>query len=226
MNKIAISGKIASGKTTVSDYISNNYGHIQIRSAEYLKKLCMDIAIGNKKSQILTGKLKTIYSEAYETVQFIAINEEESRLIWNRLKPLMKEFNDVLDTSKKTDRVRSMLQIVANDLIDNVRQTIWIDSLIKGVGDKLETSPLFVHDDLRYPFEALALRNAGFTLIRLDISKEEQLKRVGELYPDLNLKRLNHKGETALDKHGFDYVISSNQPLEDMLTEINTIIRK
>ena len=39
-SKVSISGKMTSGKTTMSDRLNREHGYKQIRSAQYLKELC------------------------------------------------------------------------------------------------------------------------------------------------------------------------------------------
>lgn len=41
--KIALTGKIASGKNTVADYLTENYGHIQFSFADEVKRLAIQL---------------------------------------------------------------------------------------------------------------------------------------------------------------------------------------
>lgn len=229
VNRIAISGKICSGKTTVSDYLKDNYGFTQIRSAEFLKKICSTMAKINLLSSVSSANqtaTASLYNILDNYIRYISKNDIEYNKVKEEITRLHKEFSHIKDASKKTDDVREMLQVVANELIEKVRQDIWVSSTIKYMKELELTEGVtkFVHDDMRYPFEYDALRKEGFVLIRLNISKEIQLKRIKKLYGKIKPERLEHISETALDRALFDYEISSDQPLPDMLLEIKKII--
>lgn len=226
-NKIAVSGKIASGKTTVSDYLKEKFGYVQIRSAEYLKKICSDMAKLNlMESMDPTISTDLIEKKLNENIEFISKDRNEYIKLKDRLEELRHDFSHVRSTDKKTDDVREMLQVVANVILNEIRQDIWVGASIKQMKSlKLEMGhEKFVHDDLRYPFEFTALRKEGFVICRMDITEETQAKRIKKIYGNINPERLTHISETGLDNHIFDYNFSTEQPLDKMLTEIKNTI--
>ena len=230
VNRIAISGKICSGKTTVSNYLRDEYGFTQIRSAEFLKKICSTMANINLILSMSSERrfvVDSLYKVLDNHIRYISKDDSEYNKITEEMTRLHKEFSHIKNTSKKTDDVREMLQVVANELINKVREDIWISSTIKYMKELETTKGItkFAHDDMRYPFEYDALRKEGFVLIRLNISKETQLKRVKKLYGEVRPERLEHISETALDRGLFDYEINSDQPLPYMLAEIKKIIQ-
>jgi dephospho-CoA kinase len=226
-NKVSISGKISSGKTTVSDYLKEEMGYTQIRSAGYLKKLCSAMASKNLIMDVSgVTSTKMFDDEITEIIDFLSNGAEEKKKLKSLVNELLVEYSDVTSIAKKTDRVREMLQVVANRAINDIRQTIWVDACMKEMKElsKILDTKLFIHDDLRYPHEYETLRREGFVLIRLDITEEEQKKRVKRLYGDIEGSRLTHISEIALDRHVFDYNVDATQPLEDMLQEILDIV--
>lgn len=225
-NKIAISGKIASGKTTVSDYLHDELGYVQIRSAEYLKRICKDMAKLNLlESSEANINTSIIEKSLNKDINFISNSKEEEELIRYKIDELRTRFSHVKSTDRKTDDVREMLQIVANVLLNEVRQDIWVGSAIKTMKSlQKEGLHKFVHDDIRYPFEFSALRKEGFVLFRMDITEVTQSKRIKKIYGDIAPERLTHISEIALDRHVFDYNFSSEIPLDDMLNEIKETV--
>ena len=165
--KIAFSGKIASGKSTTSLFISENI------------KKC-------------------------EIVGFA-----------NRLKELTYElFNS--DPNKKD---RKLLQDFGLK-IREVDPNAWVNALDKKIKDKENV----IVDDLRFPNEFIYLKNKGFILIRLNISPEEQIKRIKLKYPENweeHIQRINDKSETVLDNYNFDYNFCS-----DDTEKLNKIIKE
>lgn len=219
---ISVSGKIASGKTTVADYIKEQYGFTQIRSAKYLKELCALIA--NKNLFLLAGfPTQIIDQKIAELLRYISISEEEYQHLLLKTDEYVEMYHDITDTSKKTNEVRSMLQDVAYKIKEEVRQSIWIDSCLKDMYEM--DGENFIHDDLRYPFEHEKLRQHGFILIRLDIDEATQAKRVKKLYGNIDKERFSHISETALDGYEFDYRIDASLPLEEVLRQVDEIIK-
>lgn len=82
-----------------------------------------------------------------------------------------------------------------------------------------------VISDVRYDDEADLLKDIGFTLIRLVVNRKMQLERLKKRAEKLDLIRLEHNSETALDKYGeFDYVIDANGSLDELCEQIDAII--
>lgn len=226
-NKIAISGKMTSGKTTVSDFLINSYDYSPIRSAEYLKNICHDLATINMVESVNSPHF--IINSAREflkiNTKFISKDDQEYEKLIKELEELRQQFSHVKDTTKKTNDVREMLQVVAKTISENVREDIWIQSSLKKMNSLLkEGKTKIVHDDLRYQFEFDELRRQGFVLIRLEVSPEVQAKRIKTLYGKIEPELINHISEMDLDYKDFDYTINADQPLIDMLEEIKNII--
>lgn len=226
-NRIAISGKMASGKTTVSNFLIDSFGYIPIRSAEYLKKICNDLAILNMVESVNSPYfvINSVRESLKMNTKFIAKDEQEKEKLLKEFETLRQQFSHVKDISKKTDDVREMLQVVANVISTNIREDIWVESSMKTM-DKLnqDSKMKIVHDDLRYQFEFDRLRKAGFVILRLEVSEKVQKKRVKTLYGKIAPERYDHISETDLDNSKFDYVIDADQPLINMLDEIKQLI--
>ena len=99
---------------------------------------------------------------------------------------------------------------------------IWIKYLLKE-SEKYEN---VVVDDLRFPNEYKYLKEHGFTIIRLNISREQQLERIKILYDDweVHSSKNNDESEVALDSCNFDYCIDTPKSLDDLKQILVSII--
>jgi len=91
---------------------------------------------------------------------------------------------------------RSLLVQIGGHMreIDN---NVWADYLMKTMRNKENC----VIDDLRYQNELDNCLQNGFKIIKLIISKEEQIKRIKKLYPknfNDHIKNLNHISEEQI----------------------------
>ena len=160
--KIAIHGKMCSGKTTTSNFIIDYYKNKGI----ILKK----VAFADK-----------VYELAY-------------------------------DLFNMKDKDRKLLQSIGTKMreIDN---DVWINYVLNNNKDNI------IIDDARYINELKALKENGFIIIKLDLEKDIQLKRLKECYPDTyinHIKNLNHESENnsdLLDDSFFDIVLKSNNEI-------------
>lgn len=172
--KIAISGKMCSGKSTVTEHIIQKYKNEGIE----LKKLSFADPIKNV---------------AYE---------------W---------FNMSKDPEKKD---RHLLQTIGRKMRE-IDVNVWVNAFINH-SSKFEN---VICDDVRFPNEVEALKNAGFIILRLDIDKETQILRLKKTYKNFekHLQKLDDISEIALDEYRkFDYIIDNNSiSLNKLLHDIN-----
>ena len=95
-----------------------------------------------------------------------------------------------------TIKDRDLLIQIGNKMRE-IDPQVWIKYLLR----EAENTEKVVVDDLRYPNEYIALRNAGFKIIYLNISNEEQLLRLQKTYPSTwqeHVKQKEHFTETQL----------------------------
>lgn len=85
---------------------------------------------------------------------------------------------------------REALQIVGTDAIRKLDPLAWIRLLVEKVGD---TRNCFI-DDCRFPNEYYALRQLGFTFVRLDAYPQTLHRR----RPTLTEAQANHESEQAI----------------------------
>ena len=90
-----------------------------------------------------------------------------------------------------------------------IDEYVWINYLIFS----MDGEDRVIIDDVRYPNELQALRERGFTIIKLTVDKETQINRLMETYPNTyvqHIDRLNHESESYVDKMDVDYIIKSD----------------
>jgi len=118
---------------------------------------------------------------------------------------------------------RQLLQSIGTKMRE-IDPDIWA----KSTTQRSQNHKFVIIDDLRFPNELHYLKLNNFIIIRLNISKEEQIKRLKETYPDTyhqHIKNLNHQSETSLDtvsNDKFDIVfnINDNTNSETIFKEI------
>lgn len=117
---------------------------------------------------------------------------------------------------------RKLIQDFAEKMkeLDN---NIWIKQLDKEIKDKTH----IVIDDLRFENEYKYLKKNNYYIIKLVIDKNQQIKRIEDLYKDKaheHLKRLEHISECNIDKLNADLTINTADV--DIKTILETIIHQ
>jgi adenylate kinase family enzyme len=175
--RIAILGKMCSGKTTTSnfiiDYLKNNE-NIIIKKVSFATK---------------------VYDIAY----------------------------DLFDMKIKN---RELLQSIGTKMRE-IDEDIWIKYVLKNNKNNI------IIDDLRYPNELEALKRENFIIIKLELDKDTQLKRLKKCYPDTyqnHINNMNHESESlmdTMDNSEFDFILKSDDNiLVNLIKCINEIILK
>lgn len=193
---IAISGKMASGKTTIAEIIEKESGHEKLAIAYKLKKIA---SLHTKEN--LNGDLSKL-----------------ARLLTNEVKDLIKDgdcskfgfmvtmiASIFFDHEPKEGKNRPLLQQLGHDM-HIFGDDIWLDYLLTYRAPLYES---IVIDDMRYPIELDRVRQNGFLTVRLEVNPEEQRRRLLELYGEVNEDWLVHPGETLLDNARFDLTINT-----------------
>lgn len=88
-----------------------------------------------------------------------------------------------------------------------IEPNVWINYALRDIEDKS-----IIIDDLRFPNEYVRLRSEGFVLIRINIDKELQLKRIKKTYPnewEQHVENSNNPSEVSLDNYEFDHYINT-----------------
>ena len=153
MVKLAISGKIASGKTTFAANICENEEFVKLSFASPIYDIARD---------------------------YFGMTTKDRALL-----------NQIGESCRAID------------------PHVWIKAFIKKAEELEAEGKSVVCDDLRTEDEHKALRDAGWFLVRLNVSEKEQERRIIDCYPKTykeHLDRRNVFTEVALD-HMYDWDI-------------------
>ena len=110
---------------------------------------------------------------------------------------------------------RKFLQFIGTEWGRETNPNIWVELALKKC---CNTSNNFYCSDVRFLNEFEALRNNGWTLIKL--VRDEDILRIGN-------GNTNHVSETQLDllpDGKWDYIIDNNGTLEDLYVKLDKIV--
>lgn len=150
----------------------------------------------------------------------------DAAFIAGSLWPIAKAFGNNVDAYVRTVETRAANQYWGTEVRRCADPDYWID---RGLVSAIEaaaagSAPYFT--DARFLNEADGLVNAGFQLIRLDITRETQLARLagrGDPIPDDSV--LFHPSETGLDDYErFSLIVDNNGDFDTTVATINTHI--
>lgn len=205
---IGISGKIASGKTTIRNHLESKYGFVGVSFADPMKAL-EKIHNSYPENEWLTN---IGYITTAVTINFRQA-EELKKLLYKCFVS-----NPVMAGQKN----RKLLQEIGTEVGRKFNERIWIDFALKRARFNNRT----VIDDVRFKNELEAL--SSHTVWRISIPSEIQKERILSLYGEGMLKNLYHLSETDLDNslHLFNNIIDGTLPLEEMLSMVDFLLKE
>ena len=165
--KIAISGKMCTGKTFISNLLINHF----------------------EKENIKLHKL-SFADDVYKIARELFSMKTKNRQLLQSIGTKMREIDS----------------------------NVWVNYLLK-----THKNENLIVEDGRYENEIKALHKNGFYIIKLELDKDTQLKRLMEKYPDTynnHIKNLNHESETSSDlipKKYFNCIVKSDEKLIEFI---------
>jgi hypothetical protein len=209
---IAINGRIGSGKDAVGSIIKYlTYDGWKIKKfAGKLKQI----------ASLLTG----IPEEKFEDQEFKQSNMPEE---WNYCKQMFEcDENNQDGFSMMPMTYREFLQKLGTDAIRNgLHSETWVNALfadyyksrikyyVEDVSEYKMELPNWIITDLRFSNEFEAVKKHGGICIRVE-------RR------DFNeVPNWNHPSETALDSYNFDYVLDNFGTIEDLVVEVEKMLK-
>lgn len=199
--RIAISGKIASGKTTTANTLVNDLGYKRVSFADPIKK------IGRLINDYKLFGSKCDSPKQYEPLadmvaQLCEGDVDDIEKCYEIISDLINKYSDH-DLTIKDDKTRAFMQELGQGL-KVVNKYIWAEYLVNHL-----PSGNIVIDDLRFKTEYELVKKYGFTTVRLEITDKEQLERASALYGNMDTSRFVEISEVDLDDAIFDYTIPS-----------------
>lgn len=212
--RIALSGKMAAGKTVLARRMAKVMNMTVLSFGSYVKSFCSTLSNYNKDKDlsILMPMLNNL----------ARINNVDIKDLLTETLSLANKFDGInyswTESSQpiaevKTKEIRNMIQTVGHTIRSKFNDDFWINCLIKN----LEFNGRYVVDDVRYPNELQALVDNGFFVIRINVNKEDQIKRLIARDGEYSETALIHPSEVLLDKANFDIYVNNNIALPNYL---------
>ncbi len=197
---------MASGKTTCSNHIVDTMGYTRISLAEPI------YWVVNKLNQ---GTPSDLYYNYIHPYVYPALSSEDQ----------VRFINAIAHTKtipNETPKPRKRLQWLGTEGGRDIRDSIWIDILL----NRIKKFPKdYVIDDVRFENELIAMKNAGFHTIKLEVDESTQRKRLLNLYGEIDESIFSHRSEIEIGKLKGDTHLDAAQSLESMLIDLNAIIK-
>jgi len=223
--RIAITGKMASGKSSVAKYLAELEGHDinHVLLASPIKSICEDML--NKENGLLLAYEYLNYLGVVGSLNRMHCEEKggNDNLLDNKkylaqlaeIKLLLEETKALPFTPPKS---RERLQHLGTDFRTRIYDRVWIDILFNSI----EEDKSYVCDDCRFLNEYKAFKAEGFTIIKLVVSPEVQKKRLDSLYGEFDPKILQHSSELDFDKMEASpgMTFDADRPLHEMLEQV------
>jgi dephospho-CoA kinase len=146
------------------------------------------------------------------TSNFIINYYKNKGIILKKVAFADKVYELAYDLFNMKDKDRKLLQSIGTKMRE-IDDNVWIDYVLNNNKDNI------IIDDARYINELNALKDNGFIIIKLDLDKDIQLKRLKQCYPDSyinHIQNINHESENnsdSLDDSFFDVVLKSDNEL-------------
>ena len=204
---ISFSGKICSGKDTMGEYFKKTFPNaIQLSFGNELKNEAQNFIDNIKKDK--NYKPEDMTEEVYNKLKKIAINTKNN-------------------TRDHTEEMRIVLQTYGTEYRRALNKNYWVNKVKKIIEDNPDD--LFYITDARFINEIEMLESLGTFLVKLDVSEEEQLRRL-EFRDSIKRKQteLKHSSETELDLFDrYDFIIdTSYKDSQDIFFDIMREYRK
>ena len=183
-------------------------------------KTASNMTIGNIGicGKMFSGKttLSDLFIEKYNYKR-VAFGDKV-KLFANEVKKVSPNFKD-----------RELLQTIGDGARRIINPNIWIDALFYTIENDKKNKEDVIHicDDIRYENEAEALAKNGWTIIKLEIDDEEQMKRMKLKYPDSweqHWERRNHNSEIYIDKIKSNFSIRASIPKNELFNKANDLL--
>ena len=213
---ISLTGKMGSGKTTVCNYLIENYGYKQLSFAGALKDIVNQLDT--------TPKL-------YDVLRYV-----------NRVYSLPAEYGNTffmlleqtLSFPREIPKPRLRLQFLGTAVRNKIDKNFWVTLALVTFRDIREKTPdvPIVFDDARFPNEIDILKSKGFVDIILSCTDDTRIKRLEKLYniTDKADSRLFAESETAMDNYKYTHTLINDSAINGndivVFDELKKIINK
>jgi len=193
---ISLTGLANSGKSTISNYLINNYNFIELSFAEPLKQIVKILFNFNNEEE------KYLYDNNYKQIIIPRIGYSGRELLQKIGTELFRnKFNDVLPFKNEPEICQETR---------NVSKNIWINILNNKIQNILNNNTYdgIIVSDCRFDDEYEFLKSYNFTTYKI-------------IKPDI-VKINNHISENGCK---YDIIINNDGSLIDLYNKINELVK-
>ena len=212
---IATSGKLASGKDSITAKVAeklgcSNYYHLLLSAPlkDEAQIVLDDIRASHNREEAIV-KVMSQNVQRHEAMQVVKYAYDEAR-------------NEPEVTSRgRTAWLRIMLQYWGMEVRRNQDIGYWLNKATLLAANAIAEGKDIIVTDIRFPDEVDRLQSIGFTVARLDITPEVQAKRLeGRDGLNVDAATLNHASEVSLDSYvGFNIRVENNEGTMDEVVD-------
>lgn len=218
---LAVSGKIGAGKDTVAPEVMRLLGYSPADHESFARVLKDEVDMVIKLIRGVHDQTEAVL--LVERTLSASNVEEAVSALWAEVKS-----GAVQSSHERTTGTRRALQWWGTEVRRSVDADYWVKKTIRASLEKLAAGISVYVTDARFPNEADSSTHIKGILIRLEVSKAEQERRIIERDGIVsNPGALDHASEIALDDYPFPHVLDTNVlNLEDTVAAACEIVRK
>jgi hypothetical protein len=189
---VAIVGEFASGKTTLANALIEQYGFKRVSFAGRLKQMAAAVYAPSGNP---AG-----YGVVEKTAEY-----EVFPLRWD---------------DPGTISGREVLQQLGQS-VKELDRLFWVRWLMNDIDAGMHGDGPFVTDDCRFPYEADALRERGFTIVRVMTPIKTRMERYEMTYGRLPTQaEMTHPSETEVTLIDWDMLVDGTHPVDELASTI------
>jgi hypothetical protein len=159
----------------------------------------------------------------YTRVSFARRLKEVAAAVYNNGAPIEKNgMYEVVDPRIGVNELsgRIILQVLGQS-VKALDEHFWIRWLLADIEAGVYGEGPFVSDDTRFPYEAIALRQRGFAIVRLQTPRDVRMQRYEELYGRKPTQaEMNHPSEVESRNIEADSVMDGTRSVDKLADAI------
>ena len=204
---LVMSGKMGSGKDTLAPLIMNAMGLPNARHVYYADPL-------KDESNIMFETIRKSENQQDATRSLEQLYSVPSEFSGELVSAVYEDLKDWSLTSRsRTPGIRKFLQLLGTDVRRTEDPDYWVRKATAQVERLISVGESVFLTDARFPNEVSSMRQLGAWAVRLEISFEEQERRLLARDGAMpSLEALTHPSETGLDGYtGFSQILLGDQ---------------
>ncbi len=204
--RIGVAGAAGAGKTTVANYLIDNFGFQLLGFATPLYALG---AIHNKPKEEWHNRA---YGWGYTYLEPMGFSDTDIFRFASDVWSVME------DTPVEEGKNRTLLQLLGTEVGRAWDEDLWTN-IFEAKVEELGPDAKIVNDNLRFPNEMDSLERIGFTTVYLDTPADIRSVRYEQEYGvRMNEKQLSHASEAHLDeiRERSDFIYVNEGNLEEL----------